>query len=191
MFSICPSLCLLRLVLLVAFPNGRVFSFLEHSTPWILNVTRDHFCVYSFAFWFKNDFLHVKPTRFPACLTVLKMNFKKIFSCEYWEFFKNTYLEELEAATRSVVWEKVFLEISQHSQAKTETCNFINKRLWCRCFPVNFVKFLIITPFLQNTSGQLPLKNICEQLLLHFWKMLCKNILHIITYQRKLLRTQK
>ena len=26
------------------------------------------------------------------------------------------------------------------------------KRLWCSCFPVNFVKFLS-TPFLQNTSG--------------------------------------
>ena len=28
----------------------------------------------------------------------------------------------------------------------------LNKRLWHRCFPVNFVKFLR-TPFLQNTSG--------------------------------------
>ena len=27
------------------------------------------------------------------------------------------------------------------------------KRLWCRCFPVNFAKFLR-TPFLQNTSGR-------------------------------------
>ena len=27
------------------------------------------------------------------------------------------------------------------------------KRLWHRCFPVNFVKFLR-TPFLNNTSGQ-------------------------------------
>ena len=33
-----------------------------------------------------------------------------------------------------------------------EACNFIKKRLWHRCFPVNFVKFLR-TPFLQNTSG--------------------------------------
>ena len=31
------------------------------------------------------------------------------------------------------------------------------KRLWHRCFPVNFAKFLR-TPFLQNTSGQLLLK---------------------------------
>ena len=30
----------------------------------------------------------------------------------------------------------------------------LKKRLWHRCFPVNFAKFLI-TPFLQNTSGRL------------------------------------
>ena len=29
----------------------------------------------------------------------------------------------------------------------------LKKRLWHRCFPVNFAKFLR-TPFLQNTSGQ-------------------------------------
>ena len=34
------------------------------------------------------------------------------------------------------------------------------KRLWHRCFPVNFAKFLR-TPFLQNTSGQLLLV-LCE-----------------------------
>ena len=28
----------------------------------------------------------------------------------------------------------------------------LKKRLWCRCFPVNFAKFLR-TPFSQNTSG--------------------------------------
>ena len=30
----------------------------------------------------------------------------------------------------------------------------LKKRLWYRCFPVNFMKFLK-TPFLQNTSGGL------------------------------------
>ena len=34
----------------------------------------------------------------------------------------------------------------------------LKKRLWHRCFPVNFAKFLR-TPFLQNTSGRLLLKN--------------------------------
>ena len=33
----------------------------------------------------------------------------------------------------------------------------LKKGLWYRCFPVNFAKILI-TPFLQKTSGQLPLK---------------------------------
>ena len=52
----------------------------------------------------------------------------------------------------------------------------LKKRLWHRCFPVNFAKFLRI-PFLQNTSGQLLLyhsfqkylkKLICRQFLDHF-----------------------
>ena len=33
----------------------------------------------------------------------------------------------------------------------------LKKRLWYRCFPVNFAKFLR-TPFLQNTSGRLLLQ---------------------------------
>ena len=32
--------------------------------------------------------------------------------------------------------------------------NLLKKRLWHRCFPMNFVKYLR-TPFLQNTSGRL------------------------------------
>ena len=34
----------------------------------------------------------------------------------------------------------------------------LKKRLWHRCFPVNFAK-LLRTPFLQNISGQLLLNN--------------------------------
>ena len=55
----------------------------------------------------------------------------------------------------------MFLEISQNSQENTCARAFFNnvatllkKRLWHRCFPVNFAKFLG-TPFLQNTSGRL------------------------------------
>ena len=32
------------------------------------------------------------------------------------------------------------------------SATLLKKRLWRRCFPVNFAKFLR-TPFLQNTSG--------------------------------------
>ena len=35
-----------------------------------------------------------------------------------------------------------------------QACNFIKKRLWHRCSPVNFAKILR-TPFLQNSSGRL------------------------------------
>ena len=77
------------------------------------------------------------------------------------------YGQYSEAATRSVLWKKVFLEISQNSQENT--CArvsfsiklqalglqlYLKKGLWHRCFPVNFVKYLR-TPFLQNTSERL------------------------------------
>ena len=64
---------------------------------------------------------------------------------------------------------KLFIEISQNSPENTcararfimksqaEACNVIKKRLWHRCFSVNFANFLWTT-FLQNTSGQLLLK---------------------------------
>ena len=41
------------------------------------------------------------------------------------------------------------------------------KRLLHRCFPVNFVKFSI-TPFLQNTSGRLPLRSAYMDIVLVF-----------------------
>ena len=41
---------------------------------------------------------------------------------------------------------------------KLGSATLLKKRLWHRCFPVNFAKFLR-TPFLQNTSGRLLLQN--------------------------------
>ena len=38
------------------------------------------------------------------------------------------------------------------SEAVAQTATLLKKKLWRRCFPVNFVKFLR-TRFLQNTSG--------------------------------------
>ena len=54
-----------------------------------------------------------------------------------------------ETATGGVVLKKVFLKIEGHRPA-----TLLKKRLWHRCFPVNFAK-LLRTPFLQNTSGRL------------------------------------
>ena len=67
---------------------------------------------------------------------------------------------------RSSQWrcsvKKLFLEISQNSQENScARVSFLiklqpwgKKRLWHRCFPLNFSKFLR-TPLLQNTSGWL------------------------------------
>ena len=71
-------------------------------------------------------------------------------------------------STEAVVWrcfvKKEFLEISQNWQEnncarvsfliKLHACQqlYYKMRLWRRCFPVNFAKFLR-TLFLQNTSG--------------------------------------
>ena len=73
------------------------------------------------------------------------------------------------------VFHNIRLEISQNSQENTcARVSFFNKvgslwlatllkkRLWHRCFPVNFAKFLR-KPFLQNTSGRRVL-NIFEEL---------------------------
>ena len=55
----------------------------------------------------------------------------------------------------------MFLEISQNSQenscAGLRPTTLLKMRLWRKCFPVNFVKFLR-TSFSQNTFGRLLLK---------------------------------
>ena len=52
--------------------------------------------------------------------------------------------------------EKVFLEMSQNSQASAAT--LLKKRLWHRCFPVNFATFLR-TPFFTEHLWWLPLSS--------------------------------
>ena len=78
---------------------------------------------------------------------------------------------QTKAATGGVLQEKAFIKILQYSQENTCARVFFNKvsglspatllkkRLWNRCFPVNFVRFLR-TPFLQNTSGRLLLRKL-------------------------------
>ena len=73
--------------------------------------------------------------------------------------------------------EKVFLEISQNFTGKhlcqslifnefghLRSATLLKKRLWHRCFPVNFTTFLR-TPFLQNSSGRLLLTLPSRQIL--------------------------
>ena len=81
-----------------------------------------------------------------------------------------------ETATGGVLLKTVFLKILQNSQE--DTCarvSFLNKvvglrpaalskkKLWHRCFSVNFAKSLR-TPFLQNNSGRLLLTQVHEWL---------------------------
>ena len=70
----------------------------------------------------------------------------------------------IEAATGGVLYKKLFLRISQYSQEATvleslfsKGLQFIKKRLWYRCFPVDIAKILRTTF----------LKNICKPLLLY------------------------
>ena len=44
--------------------------------------------------------------------------------------------------------------VFQEQKQPPEDATLLKRRLWHRCFPVNFMKFLR-TPFLQNTTGRL------------------------------------
>ena len=68
---------------------------------------------------------------------------------------------------------KVFLKISQKSRENIcARVSFLTKeRLWHRCFPVRFAKFLR-TPFLQNISGRL-IVNETRELDLYALKSFC------------------
>ena len=92
-------------------------------------------------------------------------------------FIDQVYLNSLkfllwwtEAATRGVLWKKVFLEISHN--LKENTCSLVSfliklqallkKRLWHMRFPMNFAKLLKIS-LLQNSSGRLLLHEALQE----------------------------
>ena len=92
-------------------------------------------------------------------------------------FCRNS-VKSCEAATRGVLCKKVFLEILQNSQENTcagvsfliklqasKPATLLKKRLWRRCFPVNFVKFLR-TAFLTENVRTTASKN--DSLFYHF-----------------------
>ena len=98
----------------------------------------------------------------------------KFFYWQYWYFSwaiwqERVVMEYPEAVAQRCSVKNVFLGISQNSQEnifarvsfliKLQASDFrpatlLKKRLWSRCFPMNFAKFLR-TPFLQNSSGRL------------------------------------
>ena len=76
----------------------------------------------------------------------------------------------------------VFLIISQNSQENTCArvsfwVSLLKKRIWHRCFPVKFVKF-IRKSFLQNTSG-LPLVIKIRKSSHGFWEIFRKSNRHV------------
>ena len=93
------------------------------------------------------------------------------------------YIREVVARSCSV--KKLFLEISQNSQERTcARVSFFNKvaelRLWHRCFPMNFAKFLRTSFLTEHLRWLLPIKVVLNKLLLpfgtQFWDAL-RNVL--------------
>ena len=72
------------------------------------------------------------------------------------------FLKSTEAVAQRCSVKNLFIEISQNSYQNTcvrvsffiklqaSICNFIKKRLWHRCFPVNFAKFLRTPIFIEQ-----------------------------------------
>ena len=70
--------------------------------------------------------------------------------------------------------------LSFNKVAGLRPATLLKKRLWHRCFPVNFAKFLRIS-FLQNTSGRLLLESrqyICN----YFMILICSKMFGLTKY---------
>ena len=71
-------------------------------------------------------------------------------------FFENSYRSShRRCSVKKGVLKKFAKFTGKHLRQRPATLS--KKRLWRRCFPVNFAKFLR-TPFLQNTPGRLLLQ---------------------------------
>ena len=92
----------------------------------------------------KENFPHWRQIRLPGWWEKEKSNHMFPESCFFQKQPPDVFFKK-----------KVLFEISQNSQENTfARSSFLKKKLWHRCFPVNFAKFLR-TPFLQKTSGRL------------------------------------
>ena len=92
----------------------------------------------------KENFPHWRQIRLPGWWEKEKSNHMFPESCFFQKQPPDVFFKK-----------KVLFEISQNSQENTfARSSFLKKKLWHRCFPVNFAKFLR-TSFLalQNTSG--------------------------------------
>ena len=97
-------------------------------------------------------------------LSIIKPNAMFINNAQFYFASIKNRLNRDRRSGRNCSGKKVFLKISQNSQENTcarvfffnkfaglRPATLLKKRLWCRCFSVNFAEFLR-TPFSQNTS---------------------------------------
>ena len=82
---------------------------------------------------------------FKSNVLVFKLNFSLAMQFLYFSFLHSQQQDNNQRKAASS---------KQAAEAATGGGTLLKKRLWLRCFPVNFAKFLR-TPFLQNNSGQL------------------------------------
>ena len=83
----------------------------------------------------------------------------KIKSSHWKCSIKEGILQNFVEFTGKHLWQSFFL----NKAADVTPATLLKKRLWQRCFPVKFARFLR-APFLQNTPGQLLLKKCAKPL---------------------------
>ena len=87
-------------------------------------------------------YVHSKQLKSDLLSLVFTVFYRKIFLSFHFHFHRG-YFIITEAAPTGVLWENIFLEISQNTQENTcARVSLLKKRLWHRCFSVNFAKFL-------------------------------------------------
>ena len=138
-----------------------------------------------------------------GCNFIKKETLTQVFSCQFCEISKNAFLLRTPLVAVSVssflLHTKIQMESPELPCKKDVLRNFakftgkhlcqrlffnkvaglrsatlLKKRLWHKCFPVNFVTFLS-TPFLQNLFGRIFLKLSKS---INFTKFLSKTVIH-------------
>ena len=105
-----------------------------------------------------------------SCTFIEKETSIQVFPCELCEVFRNTFFYKTILVVASSFrqtrssHQRCSMKIGalrnfakftgKHLCQSLRPATLLKKRLWYRCFPVNFAKFSR-TPFLQNTSGWL------------------------------------
>ena len=109
-----------------------------------------HLLIFSLTFTFYvGIFLWLSVINFTLTIRVLVIDRSSHWRCSV----KKMFLEILQNSLENTCARFSFLIKLQASGNRHQT-TLLKKRLWHRCFPVNFLKFLR-THFLQNTSGLL------------------------------------